>query len=136
MVKFLTSAVVAVALVGASANGAVPTGNLVANGSAEEGAARRGLTRREQGSRVLRGHVVVQVLAVRQRHDAPSGADFVDHQADVPVERDRLVQPRGHGIEVHQRGYLFLIVAAGDPAPFTSPLPRHWATSWVVPVTR
>ena len=38
MVKFLTPAVVAVALVGASANGAVPTGNLVANGSAEEGA--------------------------------------------------------------------------------------------------
>jgi hypothetical protein len=38
VLKFLTSAVIVVALVEASAQGAVPTGNLVANGSAEESA--------------------------------------------------------------------------------------------------
>ena len=38
MLKFLTSAAIVGALVGASAQGAVPTGNVVANGSAEAGA--------------------------------------------------------------------------------------------------
>jgi hypothetical protein len=42
----------------------------------------------------------MEVVAVRERHDPPAGPHRLDAQADVPVERDRLVEAGGQRVVV------------------------------------